>query len=156
MKVEVDFNQALLDINDKPLRSSDPDEKQARELQRLSLVANHSDSSLEEAQDALKALQDLREATMAENLLGEACVNALASPDDKADGKQVTSRMMLAQKIQGSPEAEEFCTVSLNDKTRKMLTECLERLYAKQSPLVYWRCDVLINGDDDEEEEEED
>jgi hypothetical protein len=154
MKVDVDFNQELIDLDGEPIKGSDPSDKQRREIQRLTMVANHNDSSLEEATDALAKMVELSDSTMKSTRLGEITVRALTSPDEKADGKQVLERTKLAGRIQ-SIDTEEFPVVSLNDKHRKWITEALERAFAKSSPVVYANAHGMINGEEEEEEEDD-
>jgi hypothetical protein len=155
MRKTIDFNAELVDINGRPFRGSSADEKQDKELRRLQMLASHRESSLESSTEALEALEKLRDETTENDKLGSACINALMTADDKADGVQVRSRMSLADQIQLEPGGKDFSTLNLNDDKRKMISDGLERAYAKKLPYVYFICYKLINGDSDLPDEKE-
>ena len=156
MKVSIDFDQSLSDFNGQPILGSTVDEETREKLRGLQLIANHRESPLAQAQAALKEMEELNKEHQRQDTLGDACINALMSPWNKADGGQVRRMMTLARKIQGSADPDAPHTIfEVNDKQRKMISEALERVYVKTNPYLYDLCYGLINGDEDEEEEDE-
>jgi len=83
--------------------------------------------------------------------IGDICVNALmATPeDDKADGIQKLKRFNLARKIKGSSEDEDYPTLRLNSKNKKMIEELVEKVYPT---LTYARLYEALEGNTEEEE----
>ena len=83
--------------------------------------------------------------------IGDICVNALMSTpqDDTADGIQKLQRFNLARKIKGSSEDEDYPTLRLNSKNKKMIEELVEKVYPT---LTYARLYEALEGNTEEEE----
>ena len=83
--------------------------------------------------------------------IGDICVNALMSTpqDDTADGIQKLKRFNLARKIKGSSEDEDYPTLRLNSKNKKMIEELVEKVYPT---LTYARLYEALEGNTEEEE----
>jgi hypothetical protein len=83
--------------------------------------------------------------------IGDICVNALMSTpqDDNADGIQKLKRFNLARKIKGSFEDEDYPTLRLNSKNKKMIEELVEKVYPT---LTYARLYEALEGNTEEEE----
>ena len=155
MKLSINFDVPLLDVNGKAVKGSNASDKQVQKIRELQLISAHRDTSLSNGTDALSALESLREEVSKDERLGDACVTALMFPDEKADGKQVRTRLALIDKIQISPEVEEYAEIELNDDQRKWISEALERAYLKKAPYLYFAAYKLVNNDADIEEEKD-
>lgn len=85
--------------------------------------------------------------------LGSSCVTALmiTLQDDKSDGVQKLKRFNLAQKIKGKNVDDDYATVHLNSKQKKLITDQAERAY---STLIYARMYELLEGSTEDSEDE--
>ena len=84
--------------------------------------------------------------------LGNLCVNALmvSFDDDKADGTQKLKRFNLAKKIQGSASDNDFPTLRLNSKNKKMILDLAEQAYQTlMYARIYEALEGFTEGDDD-------
>ena len=152
----VDFNQAVLDADDKPIMESDMDEKQAVKAQRLQLIISNRTTPVEEAKEAFDELAELRKATEQPIALGLICCSALRSADEKADGTQILKRENLARLIQGSPAEDDFAILGvekMNSKKKTMIEKCVENRYGKTQPHFYIRVYEALEGNTDADDE---
>ena len=140
----IDFNQAIFDINGKEMEISDPSEEQSDQMQNLQMIVNHSGSSFDQAAGALQELQALQRKVRSSYRLGQVCANALTSKDEKADGTQMLKRTLLAQKIMGSVDEDEFAVVELNSKLKNMITDRAAEIY--KLPIFYARIYQALEG----------
>ena len=143
----IDFNQALYDMNRKPVTEiffEDDDEERGNHLQaKFQLTKRLSDEDAEE----LLSLQQRRPIP-----LGNFCAQALYHRDEKADGVQMLKRGNLARKIQGSADPDApFPTIRLSSKQKKMILDQGEHVW---TTLVYTNIHHIIEGELDEEDDE--
>lgn len=80
--------------------------------------------------------------------LGDACVTALLSPDEKADGTQKLARFLLAQKIAG--EGDSYKEIELTSKKKALLLDLCAKMF---TPLVYGRVYEILEGTSEDDDE---
>lgn len=85
--------------------------------------------------------------------LGDACVRSLlvTLQNDKADGTQKLKRFNLARKIKGKGTDDEYASVRLNSKEKKMILDQAEEAY---TTLIYARVYEALEGTTTDDTEE--
>ena len=84
--------------------------------------------------------------------LGVVCCQSLLATlrDDKSDGMEKLKRFNLARKIKGSSTDDDYATIRLNSKQKKMIEDQASQIFPT---LVYARIYELLEGSTEDDDE---
>lgn len=143
---EIDFNQPVMDWNNKPIEESYFEEEFEEEgailEQKLAIAGKLNDVDMER----LIVLKKRRPTK-----LGNYCLNALGREiegDNALDGGQRFKLFKLASLIQGEAGEDEWAVVRLSNTKKKLLLERVEKVYPT---LIYSRIRLALNWRVDED-----